>query len=426
MKLFWLTVYNFIILPILFTFVLLLYPFRSKIRRALNERRGMVNQVRIFFAHVDRARLVYWFHCASHGEYEQVRPVLRGLKEVESDCTVVVSFFSPSGFTNVNDDYIDQKIYLPFDFPWSVSKMLKLVRPHKLIFAEYDVWPNLVWSAERLKIHTTLFSARLHGKSSKLWPVINNFYSHVYSSLTSVYTISEKDHIQLRRLLLKKNRNIVRVLGSPRYDRVKDLAEESVSDLSKSILERPLRFVAGSVWPEDDQLILDSILEIVRAKPEFGFTWVPHEPNDKYISKTFELFSKADLAPKLYSQIGNGGQSVRVIIMDQVGYLSQLYWQGRFAYVGGGFTTGIHNVMEPAMARLPTIFGPKYHNSHAAEELLENGGGFTVNTKNEFRDTVNRLLDDELFFLNSSTAATNVIHKNIGSATRVVRGILRD
>ena len=115
-----------------------------------------------------------------------------------------------------------------------------------------------------------------------------------------------------------------------------------------------------------------------------------------------------------------------MIIMDQVGYLSQLYWQGRVAYVGGGFTTGIHNVMEPAMARLPTIFGPKYHNSHAAEELLENGGGFTVNTKNEFRDTVNRLLDDQPFLLHSSTAATHVIHKNIGSATRVVRGILRD
>ena len=166
MKLFWITVYNFIVLPMLFTFVLLLYPFRKKIRRALNERLGMINQVKEFFAYIDRPRLVYWFHCASHGEYDQVRPVLRGLKEIETNCTVVVSFFSPSGFSNVNDDYIDLKIYLPFDFPWSVSKMLRLVRPHKLIFAEYDVWPNFVWSAEKLKIHTTLFSARLHRKLS--------------------------------------------------------------------------------------------------------------------------------------------------------------------------------------------------------------------------------------------------------------------
>ena len=181
--------------------------------------------------------------------------------------------------------------------------MLKLIRPHKLIFAEYDVWPNLVWSAKRLKIHTTLFSARLHGKSSKQWPVIRSFYSQVYSSLTSVYNIIQTDHIQLRRLLQKTNRNIVRVLGSPRYDRVKDLADESVSDLSMPILDRPLRFVAGSVWPEADQLILDSTLEIVKSKPEFGFIWVPHEPNDKYISKTLELFSKANLAPKLLSLI---------------------------------------------------------------------------------------------------------------------------
>ena len=426
MKLFWFSVYNFIALPILLVLVLFLYPFKSKIRRALHERRGMTDKLRNFISQIDSTRLTYWFHCASHGEYEQVRPVLRGLKEVEEDSIILVSFFSPSGYANVNDDDIDLKIYLPLDFPWSVSKILKLVRPHKLIFAEYDVWPNLVWTAERLKIHTILFSARLHRKSPKLWPIISNFFHHVYSSLSSVYTISEKDHIQLRRLLLIKPGNIVRVLGSPRYDRVKDLAKESAVDRSRSVLERPLRFIAGSVWPEDDQLILGSILEIVRAMPEFGFTWVPHEPDVKYISKTFELFTKFGLSPKLFSQTSNGVKSARVVIMDKVGYLSRLYWQGRFAYVGGGFTTGIHNVMEPAMARLPTVFGPKYHNSHAAEELLENGGGFTVNTQTEFGDTVNRLLDDQQFYLNSSAAATEVIHKNIGAATRVVRGILRD
>lgn len=426
MKLFWQLVYNLILLPLLLLLVFIVYPFRSKVRRSLHERRGMRRKVEEFFKTVDRSRLLYWFHSASHGEYEQIRPVLRGLKEVEEESLVVVSFFSPSGYANVSDPDIDLKIYLPLDLPWGVSRMLRLIRPHKLIFAEYDVWPNVVWSAERMKIHTTLFSARIHRKSLKLWPVIRNLYRHVYGSLSSVYTISEKDHITVRRLLSRGNGRIIRVLGSPRYDRVKDLAEESGRENLRSVLDRPLRFIAGSVWPEDDEVILDTLLELIRSQPNLGLTWVPHEPNMRYIRKTLELFRKKGLSPKLFSQNRKDVVEARVLVMDKVGYLSRLYWQGRIAYVGGGFTTGIHNVMEPAIARLPTFFGPKYHNSHAAEELLENGGGFSIRTKTEFGETITRLLDDEQFYLNSSAAATQVIHNNVGSATRVVRGILRD
>ncbi len=82
--------------------------------------------------------------------------------------------------------------------------------------------------------------------------------------------------------------------------------------------------------------------------------------------------------------------------------------------------------MEPAIARLPTIFGPKFHNSYAAEELIEAGGGFSISNDKEFSETLEKLLNDKDYFLKSSSSATGVIHKNIGSATRVVRGIIRD
>tara|TARA_Y100000590_G_scaffold430793_1_gene544847 strand:+ start:5246 stop:6520 length:1275 start_codon:yes stop_codon:yes gene_type:complete len=424
MKLFWQIIYNAVLLPILFLMALAVALFKPKVREALKERQGTRKKVRQFTSTLDRSKLIYWFHCASHGEYDQVRPVLKGLREIQQESIVVVTFYSPPGYNNVDDPNIDLKIYLPLDFIWNTRFMMKLIRPDKLIFAEYDVWPNMVWTARRLNIQTTLFSARLHKRSSKLWPVIRSFYRHVYSSLTTVYTISEKDHVQLQRLLVKRRVGIVRVLGSPRYDQVKELAEAQAS--SGSILERPLRFIAGSVWPEDDQLILDSIFQIAQERGEFTFTWVPHEPDQKYIEKTYSKFSNAGLSPELFSHIDDRLEMARVVIMDKVGHLSRHYWEGRFAYVGGGFTTGIHNVMEPAIARLPTLFGPRYHNSHAAEELLKTGGGFSINSKDQFFDMINRLISDQQFFLKSSSAATEVIHRNIGSSTRVVRGILRD
>ena len=199
MKLFWQVIYNAVLLPVLFLISLVVGLFKLKVREALKQRRGTKKKVRQFFSTLDRSKLIYWFHCASHGEYDQVRPVLKGLREIDQDCTVVVTFYSPPGYNHVDDPNIDLKIYLPLDFIWNARFMMKLIRPDKLIFAEYDVWPNMVWTARRLNIHTTLFSARLHKRSTKLWPVVRSFYRHVYSNLTTIYTISEKDLVQLQR-----------------------------------------------------------------------------------------------------------------------------------------------------------------------------------------------------------------------------------
>jgi len=110
-----------------------------------------IDILRKFNASVNHNDLTYWFHAASFGEYEQIRPVVAGLKEIEPHAKIVVSFFSPSGYNNVKDDHIDCKIYLPIDFLWTIHKALKLARPKKLIFAAYDIWPNLIWISKKKK-----------------------------------------------------------------------------------------------------------------------------------------------------------------------------------------------------------------------------------------------------------------------------------
>ena len=112
--------------------------------------------------------------------------------------------------------------------------------------------------------------------------------------------------------------------------------------------------------------------------------------------------------------------------MDTVGRLSQLYWSGQVAYIGGGFSTGVHNVMEPAIARLPVFFGPRYTNFHEAEELIFDGGGFSIESGTELYLGLKGLLEDDSAFIKASYAATNVIHRNLGSATRVVRSLIHD
>ena len=83
-------------------------------------------------------------------------------------------------------------------------------------------------------------------------------------------------------------------------------------------------------------------------------------------------------------------------------------------------------MMEPAIARLPVIFGPRYENFQEAIELIDLGGGWSINNNKEFYKIVNKLLNNEEMLLKASKAATDVIHNNIGASTRVVRGIIRD
>jgi len=77
---------------------------------------------------------IYWFHCSSYGEYLQVDPIINGIKKKKFDCIIIVSFFSPSGMNNVKNKNIDCKVYIPFDFYWSVNKAFNIVKPKMIIF----------------------------------------------------------------------------------------------------------------------------------------------------------------------------------------------------------------------------------------------------------------------------------------------------
>ncbi len=418
--------YNFFLHPILMVITLFAAIFNSKIRKGFEGRMNSITTLKGFNENRHPGRLTYWFHAASFGEYEQIRPVLAGLKEIEPNSQVVVSFFSPSGFNNVLDDHIDCKIFLPFDFPWTIRKALNLVKPKKLIFAAYDIWPNLIWSANNRKIHTTLFGARFVHKTKKLKPIIKQFYRTVYSAFKTIYTVDKYDYVLVQKLVKGEDKPLLRILGNPRYDQVKAKADEFTVSHTEHVLERDKRIIAGSLHQEDEQIILDTFVDILTKYDDVKLVWVPHEPNKANVRKAESFFTHHGFACEQLKKKTIELPNAKVVIVSVVGILARLYWQGQIAYIGGGFSTGVHNTMEPAIARLPVIFGPRNKEFHATGELINSGGGFEVNNDKEFSEIMDKLLSNKHYLLKCSYAATDVIHKNLGSATRVVRGIIRD
>jgi len=400
--------------------------FNRKIRAGMIGRFRSYKNLKSFRVHIGIGKTIYWFHASSHGEFEQVKPVLKGLKEVEPSSFSVVSFFSPSGYNHVNDELIDCKIYLPFDFPWLIRKYLNVVQPKKIILAAYDVWPNMIWISKSKGIHSALFAAQFSEGTSKLSPVIRNFYRNVYGSLSAIYTISEQDNKRLQQILYPIKRPIVRVLGNPRYDQVKQKADKFTTEQTESVLLRPKRLVAGSMHIEDEHVILDSIVNLMQDINDLSLIWVPHEPSDRIVSQAESFFQSKNFTTARLGLKSPNQIETRVIIVDSIGKLSQLYWDGQVAYIGGGFSSGVHNVMEPAIARLPVFFGPRYNNFIEAKELIADGGGISIENGTDLYQGIKNLLEDRGAFIKASYAATEVIHRNLGSATRIVRNLIHD
>ena len=421
MKYIWLTIYNLIIYPLFFVLILFLIPFNKKIRLGFFGRLKSRKEL-LRFKNRNSFSKHYWFHVSSHGEYQQVQSIIAELKK--NDVGIIVSFFSPSGFNNVNDNNIDCKIYLPFDFLISLYRSLKIVNPSKFIIASYDVWPNVISTCKMLGIKTLLISLRIHSKSFKLSFIGRSLYKAVYAQINQIFTVSSKDLSNLKKII---NSERFMAMGNPRFD-VAYLKSEDVS-IKISLDERIDKklFLFASLWPEDHKILFPHIFDLLKKHSNSKIILVPHEISESIIDNYKTLARENNLSYKVidrYLDMKNIEEDV--IIVNAVGILYKLYWQSYASYIGGGFSIGgIHNIMEPAVASNPVIFGKNYSNSNflEANQLLSSSAAFSVNSSEDLMNTFTNLSNKD-FYLHASNSSKNVIKNNLGSTKKLMSVII--
>ena len=73
---FWKIIYNIFLLPALLIFGVVGSLFHKKIRDGMIGRFLSYGELKSFMERTGQGKTIYWFHAASHGEFEQVKPVL--------------------------------------------------------------------------------------------------------------------------------------------------------------------------------------------------------------------------------------------------------------------------------------------------------------------------------------------------------------
>lgn len=368
----------------------------------------------------DNQKPVIWMHCSSLGEFEQGRPIFEAIKASHPQYFMLVTFFSPSGFEyRKNYSEADLVTYLPMDGKKTAIEFIDLVQPKLVVWVKYEYWYYYLKTLKERQIPVLLVSA-LFRPEMAFFQWYGKMYRQILGFFHTIFVQNESSKSALKTIGVDSN---VIVAGDTRFDRVKTIAENPVSvpEIADFIGNEPV-LVAGSTWPEDEEL-LDHYANV---HPHVKFIIAPHDIFEERLLQVESLFKKAIRYSKWKSLPSEEktGERYNSLIIDNIGMLSSLYQYATVSYVGGGFgEEGVHNVLEAAVYGKPVIYGPEYSAYQEAIELIECGGGFSIESVIEMEPLADRLLNDAAFYQETSTAAANYVKDKAGASKTILEAI---
>ncbi|SED23097.1 3-deoxy-D-manno-octulosonic-acid transferase [Tenacibaculum sp. MAR_2009_124] len=364
---------------------------------------------------INNSDKVLWFHAASLGEFEQARPIIENLRKDYSNYKIVVTFFSPSGYEiRKNYPYADVICYLPFDTKSNMKKFISSIQPELAFIIKYEFWPNLLDQLQKQQIKTILISGIFREKQSFF-----KWYGSYMRKKLRAFDFFFVQNDTSKDLLNSIGFNNVVKSGDTRFDRVYDiLKQQNQLAFVEEFKNNTYTVIAGSTWPEDEELIIDYINNY--ASNDEKFIIAPHTIQADKIQTLKSSISKNTI---LFSEKDNVDlKAFQVLIIDTIGILTKIYSYADVAYVGGGLATGLHNILEPATYGIPVIFGGnKYQKFQEAVDLLKLGGVTIVTDKKELNHNFANLKTNRSIRTTMGKTNANYIKTNTGATQKILK-----
>lgn len=360
-----------------------------------------------------------WFHVSSLGEFEQGLPLIEKIKERYPKYKLLLTFFSPSGYEpRKNFQLADKVAYMPSDTLTNAKRLVDNFNIKAAFFVKYDFWFNYMKVLNDNDIPLYYISALLHS---------NHYFFKFYASwfrkqlrYVKHYFVQNEETENLLKSIGIVN---VTVTGDTRFDRVYDIARQSQSfpEIENFINGRKC-IIAGSSWQTDERFLIPFI---ERMPENYCMIIAPHDISDSHINQITSQLKDYRLYTEIQQPITNS-QSPKVLVVNTIGILKKIYRYARFAYVGGGFMSSIHNTQEALVYGCPVVIGPKYHKFVESVDLVKDGGMFSVSNQQELNDIFERLINDEVFYDKVSNICQDYVKLSIGATEKILNYLQAD
>lgn len=379
--------------------------FNPKAKQWVEGRKNIFNLIASTIKPSDK---IAWFHCASLGEFEQGKPVIEGFKKKYPDHKILITFFSPSGYElRKNYGNADYVFYLPIDTKKNAKKFIKTIQPNVAFFVKYEFWNFYLEELFNKKIPTYLISGVFRKNQ-----LFFKWYGAWYKKMLAYFNHFFLQNKASENLLKEIGYSNATISGDTRFDRVYEnsLSPEELP-IIKAFKSDQKIIIGGSSWPEEENILAKYYQS---NQSNFKLIIAPHNIAENHIQQIEKLFNNNCIRYSEATLKNIGAQNV--LIIDNIGILSNIYQYTDIALIGGGFTGALHNILEPTSFGNTIFFGPKHQKFHEAQNLINAGGAITISTEFDFAKSINEIIPkldiikkQNIAFIANNKGATNII-----------------
>lgn len=374
---------------------------------------GRKHSFKILSSKLNQQDSTLWVHVASLGEYEQGLPLLEKIKDRYPNLKLVLTFFSPSGLEVVRGKTpAEVEAYLPMDTLKNASKFIELINPTLAIFVKYEVWPNYLQELDKNNIPTLMVSGIFRKRQIYFKPW-GGFLRKALTKFSFLFVQDEESKTLLESIDIQN----VQISGDTRFDRVFEiLNRDNRLEFMERFTTNKKCFVAGSTWPDDESILVKFINE--NEANDVKWVIAPHDIKESHITT---LENSIEKRVKRYSRLSkSSSEKFDVLIVDTIGLLTKIYSYATLAYVGGGFKTGLHNTLEPAVFGIPILIGPNYTDFKEASDMVEDKGIVVIRNYPEFAHELNQLLNNKSYLMEVGQRNYEYVKKRRGASNKVL------
>jgi 3-deoxy-D-manno-octulosonic-acid transferase len=360
-----------------------------------------------------------WLHGASVGETLSLLPVVEQLTQRGVEVLIT------SG-TRTSADVVSRRLppgalhqFIPLDVPRYVRRFLDHWQPDLVLFAESEIWPNIIMETERRRIPVVLVNARLSERSYVRWSKLPHVARALFSRFALCIAQSADDAERLARLGAPR----VSVAGNLKFDAVPPPSDpHALAALSGLVTGRPI-WMAASTHPGEEAVAAE-VHRILEARfPELLTIIVPRHPARG--SDALEIARGADLRCVRRSDGEQPHRRTDVYVADTIGELGLFYRLSPVVFMGGSLVPhGGQNPIEPAKLGSAILHGPHVHNFSEVYSAIDRAGGaLPVPDGPTLARALAELLGDPRIGREMARAAAATVERLGGAVTRTMQSV---
>ena len=356
-----------------------------------------------------------WIHGASVGEILSIIPIVKKLEKNKKIKRILITSGTTSSALVFSKYKFKKTIhkYFPIDTNYFSNRFIKYWDPKLAIFAESEIWPNMLKNLNKKNIPIILLNARITKKSFHRWRKFPNFSKNIFSKISLAMPQNTETIKYLKTLGVKK----IKIAGNLKYF---GYSKKILDKNTKKFFKNRLIFCAASTHHNEELFIGKMHKELKLKYNNFLTILIPRHTNRS--NTIINDLKNIELNTVTRSSSKKINKDTDIYLVDTYGEASMFYELSNITFVGGSIINhGGQNPLEPARLGNYIMHGPNIQNFKEVYKLLKNLNiSAEVNSVSKMQKTIikkidykqSQVLNQKLFSIGKKIIKKNIFEIN--------------